>query len=164
MSHCFQGIVGNSRDINYNNLTKEAPNVNKFTRFFCVAAMASVVREAAGAGQQQASQQAVHDLEASIEGNVGPLNVAVVARPSRAIQARMLVAETACRMVHDPPCLFWQGETWGEIPTNVRNVRWNEANPPPDPNRGYGRGRGRRGRGRGRGRARVEIAPGEGAE
>ena len=141
MSHCFQGIVGNARDINYNNLTKEAPNVNKFTRFFCVSAMAAIVAEADG----RPPHEAVDQLDDVLEEAVDPLNVGIIRDPSEDIRGRMLIAETACRMVHDPPCLFWQ-TGWGEIPENVARINWGVDNPPRRP-AVYGRGRGR-GRGR----------------
>lgn len=144
VSHCFQGIIGNARDFNYHNMTKEAPNVNKFTRFFCVCAMASIVADAQGASQEDA----VDDLEAVIEGDteVQPLNVGVVANPSARVAGRMTIAQEACRMVHDPLCLFWQTE-WGEIPENVGRINWGVDNPPRQApiyrRRGRGRGRGR---------------------
>lgn len=141
VSHCFQGVVGNARDINYNNLTKESPNVNKFTRFFCVSAMATIVAEAHG----QSRESAVRELDNVLGETVDPLNVGVIPNPTQEVRDRMSIAETACRMVHTPQCLFWQTE-WGEVPVDVGCINWGQANParrPPVYGRGRGRGRAR---------------------
>lgn len=123
ISHTFQGCLGSARDINWNNLAKESPFINRSTRGFCAMAMAVALGASLDSVAAAAGLAGITPEQAGAEAERA--NEAL--RSQGVTTDKIKIVKDACALVHRSTCVFWD-ESWGRIPESVGRLRYGLIN------------------------------------
>ena len=109
--------------MNWNNLVKEPGYINRFTRGFCVVAMAralGVSTEAIDATLGKANTEAEAEAEAERANET-------LSQGQVPTEENVKIVKAACALVHNPPCCFWN-DRYGTVPAPVVRVKFGAEN------------------------------------